>query len=171
MRPRRAEMVEEVAGRPPKVTGVLSRKQGDFDEILAASDVIVELIGGIDPARDYVTRALKEGRHVVTANKQLVAQHGDELVAVLRRGRWERYSRASAALGNDTVFALTESRHVGERPAVWVGTRNGGVSRWDGGGWRRFARPSFLVPLSPSGSIQGTMARGTAMARLTCNAR
>jgi homoserine dehydrogenase len=51
----RADMVEEVAGRRPKVTGVLSRKQGDFDEILAASDVIVELIGGINPARDFVT--------------------------------------------------------------------------------------------------------------------
>ena len=67
-------------------------------------------------------------------------------VAVLRRGRWERYSRAGAALGNDTVFALTESRHVGERPAVWVGTRNGGVSRWDGGGWRRFDRAGGDLP-------------------------
>ena len=65
----RAEMVEEVSGRRPKVTGVLSSDQGDFDEILAASDIVVELIGGTDPARDYVPRALREGRHVVTANK------------------------------------------------------------------------------------------------------
>ena len=57
----RAEMVEEVSGRPPRSPASSSRKKGDFDEILAASDVIVELIGGIDPARDYVTRALREG--------------------------------------------------------------------------------------------------------------
>src|SRR5215471_4812906 len=76
----RAGMVEEVSGKRPKVTGVLSRKKGDFDEILAASDIVVELMGGIDPALDYVTRALREGRHVVTANKQLLAQHGDQLV-------------------------------------------------------------------------------------------
>ena len=38
----RAGMVEEVAGARPKVSGVLSRKRGDFDELLAASDVIVE---------------------------------------------------------------------------------------------------------------------------------
>ena len=73
----RADMVEEVSGRRPKVTGILSRKKGSFDEILAASDIVVELIGGTDPALEYVTRALREGRHVVTANKQLLAQHGE----------------------------------------------------------------------------------------------
>ena len=42
-------------------------------------EIVVELIGGTEPARDYVLRALRAGRHVVTANKQLIAQHGDEL--------------------------------------------------------------------------------------------
>jgi homoserine dehydrogenase len=42
------------------------------------------LIGGTDPARDYVLRALRAGRHVVTANKQLIAQFGDELFDVAR---------------------------------------------------------------------------------------
>src|SRR6187401_2322624 len=82
----RAEAVAEVAGRRPELSGVLRRSQGDFDEILAASDIVVELIGGTDPARDYVTRALREGRHVVTADKQLLAQHGEELVAAAREG-------------------------------------------------------------------------------------
>jgi homoserine dehydrogenase len=39
----------------------------------------VELIGGIEPAREYALRALRSGRHVVTANKQLLSQHGEEL--------------------------------------------------------------------------------------------
>jgi homoserine dehydrogenase len=105
----RADMVEEVAGRRPKVTGVLSRKQGDFDEILAASDVIVELIGGIDPARDFVTRALKEGRHVVTANKQLVAQHGDELVAAAKEGGAQLRFEAAVAGAIPVIRVVQES--------------------------------------------------------------
>jgi homoserine dehydrogenase len=105
----RADMVEEVAGKRPKVTGVLSRKKGDFDEILAASDVVVELIGGIDPAREYVTRALKEGRHVVTANKQLVAQHGEELVAAAKEGGAQLRFEAAVAGAIPVIRVVQES--------------------------------------------------------------
>jgi homoserine dehydrogenase len=76
--------IEAAAGRRPEIVGVLSRSEGDFERILADSEIVVELIGGIDPARDYVLRALREGRHVVTANKQLIAQYGDELFAAAR---------------------------------------------------------------------------------------
>ena len=105
----RADMVEEVSGRRPKVTGVLSRKDGDFDEILAASDVIVELIGGTDPALDYVTRALSEGRHVVTANKQLLAQHGPELVAAAREGGAQLRFEAAVAGAIPVIRVVQES--------------------------------------------------------------
>ena len=105
----RAGMVEEVAGARPKVSGVLSRKRGDFDELLAASDVIVELIGGTDPAREYVIRALREGRHVVTANKQLVAQHGDELVAAAKEGRAQLRFEAAVAGAIPVIRVVQES--------------------------------------------------------------
>ncbi len=105
----RAEMVEEVAGRPPQVTGVLSSKKGDFEEILTASDVIVELIGGVDPAREYVTRALREGRHVITANKQLVAQHGPELVAAAREGGAQLRFEAAVAGAIPVIRVVQES--------------------------------------------------------------
>jgi homoserine dehydrogenase len=105
----RAEMVEEVSGRRATVTGVLSTKEGDFDEILAASDVIVELLGGIDPARDYVTRALREGRHVITANKQLVAQHGEELVAAARDGGAQLRFEAAVAGAIPVIRVVQES--------------------------------------------------------------
>jgi homoserine dehydrogenase len=105
----RAEMVAEVSGRRPKVTGVLSSKEGDFDEILAASDIIVELIGGTDPARDYVTRALREGRHVVTANKQLIAQHGEELVAAAREGGAQLRFEAAVAGAIPVIRVVQES--------------------------------------------------------------
>jgi homoserine dehydrogenase len=105
----RAGMVEEVAGARPKVSGVLSRKRGDFDELLAASDVIVELIGGTDPAREYVIRALREGRHVVTANKQLVAQHGDELVAAAKEGGAQLRFEAAVAGAIPVIRVVQES--------------------------------------------------------------
>jgi homoserine dehydrogenase len=105
----RADMVEEVSGRRPKVTGVLSQKDGDFEEILAASDVIVELIGGTDPALDYVTRALSEGRHVVTANKQLLAQHGPELVAAAREGGAQLRFEAAVAGAIPVIRVVQES--------------------------------------------------------------
>ena len=63
---------------------MLRRSEGDFDRILADSDLIVELIGGIEPAREYILAALRAGKPVVTANKQLVAQYGDELFEAAR---------------------------------------------------------------------------------------
>jgi homoserine dehydrogenase len=77
--PARADRIELITGLRPSISGVLTRSGGSFDEILEGSDLIVELIGGIDPARDYVLRAMRAGRHVVTANKQLLSQHGEEL--------------------------------------------------------------------------------------------
>jgi homoserine dehydrogenase len=105
----RADMVEEVSGRRPQVSGVLSSKQGDFDEILASSDIVVELIGGIDPALDYVTRALRRGRHVVTANKQLLAQHGEELVAAAREGGAQLRFEAAVAGAIPVIRVVQES--------------------------------------------------------------
>jgi homoserine dehydrogenase len=80
----RADAVEASTGRRPVLAGVLTTSQGDYDEILSGSDIVVELIGGTDPARDYVTRALDAGKAVVTANKQLLAQDGDALFAKAR---------------------------------------------------------------------------------------
>ncbi len=76
-----ADRIQRITGQRPEVSGVLSRSSGDFDEILANSDLIVELIGGIEPARGYVLEAMRAGKHVVTANKQLLSQYGDELFA------------------------------------------------------------------------------------------
>jgi homoserine dehydrogenase len=77
-----ADRVQRITGLRPEISGVLSRSSGNFEEILAGSDLIVELIGGTEPARSHVLDAMRAGRHVVTANKQLLSQFGDELFAV-----------------------------------------------------------------------------------------
>src|SRR5438128_1943999 len=71
----RGAAVEAATGRRVEVAGVLTRSEGDFEEILERSELIVELMGGTDPTRDHVLAALRAGRPVVTANKQLLAQH------------------------------------------------------------------------------------------------
>ena len=50
--------IKAACGRPFEIAGVLTTSEGDFDQILAESDVIVELIGGVDDARRYVLAAL-----------------------------------------------------------------------------------------------------------------
>jgi homoserine dehydrogenase len=81
----RAGAIETEVALRPVLSGVLTRGSGDFDEILERSDLIVELMGGIEPTRDYVLRAMEAGRHVVTANKQLLSQHGEEVFEAARR--------------------------------------------------------------------------------------
>lgn len=60
-------------------------------------DIVVELIGGLEPARSFILRALANGKHVVTANKALLATHGEELYAEAReRGRMLAFEAAVA---------------------------------------------------------------------------
>ncbi|MGD0198108.1 MAG: homoserine dehydrogenase [Solirubrobacteraceae bacterium] len=92
-----ADRVTELTGRTPEIVGVLTRSRGDFDEILEQSDLIVELIGGVDDARRYVRAALQSGRDVVTANKQLLSRHGEEL--------WELAREHGRALGFEAAVA------------------------------------------------------------------
>lgn len=75
----RADAIAELTGKRPEVSGVLTSSTGEFDAILAEADVIVELIGGLDPARDYVARSLAAGKPVISANKALVSTYGEEL--------------------------------------------------------------------------------------------
>ncbi len=106
---RRAGAIELATGRRPEITGVLRRSEGDFDRILGNADIIVELIGGIDPARDYVRRALDAGKHVVSANKQLIAQHGDELFDAARASGVQLRFEAAVAGAVPVIRVIQES--------------------------------------------------------------
>ena len=98
-----------MAGRRPEIAGVLRRSEGDFDQILEGSEIVVELIGGTDPARDYVLRALSAGRHVITANKQLIAQHGDELFEAAREAGVQLRFEAAVAGVVPVIRVIQES--------------------------------------------------------------
>jgi homoserine dehydrogenase len=115
----RAAAVEAATGRRPEISGVLTRSGGDFGEILSGSDLIVELIGGTEPARDYVLEALRAGVPVVTANKQLLAQHGEELFAVAREAGVQLRFEAAVAGVIPIVRVIQESFGVTEIAKVF----------------------------------------------------
>ncbi len=105
----RADEIAAITSHRPEIAGVLRRSEGDFDEILAGSDIVVELIGGTDPARDYVRRALEAGKHVISANKQLVAQHGDELFEAARAAGVQLRFEAAVAGVVPVIRVIQES--------------------------------------------------------------
>jgi homoserine dehydrogenase len=115
----RAPAVEAATGRRPEIAGVLTREEGDFGAILERSEVIVELIGGTDPARDYVIDALRAKRPVITANKQLLAQHGEELFDVAREAGVQLRFEAAVAGVIPIVRAIQESFGVTEIAKVF----------------------------------------------------
>jgi homoserine dehydrogenase len=115
----RADAVEAATGRRPEISGVLTRGDGDFGAILERSDLIVELIGGTDPARGYVLEALRAKRPVVTANKQLLAQHGEELFGAAREAGVQLRFEAAVAGVIPIVRAIQESFGVTEISKVF----------------------------------------------------
>jgi homoserine dehydrogenase len=115
----RAEAVEAATGRRPEIAGILTRGEGDFDRILAGSDLIVELMGGTEPTRDHVAAALRAGKPVVTANKQLLAQHGDELFGLAREAGVQLRFEAAVAAVIPIVRAIQEGFGVTEISKVF----------------------------------------------------
>jgi homoserine dehydrogenase len=123
----RAVEVEAITGLRPELRGVLTRSRGDFEEIVAGCDLVVEVMGGLDPARDYVLRAMAAGKHVVTANKQLLSQHGEELWAAAREHGVQLRFEAAVAGVVPVIRVLQESlaaAHVDRLHGIVNGTTN-----------------------------------------------
>ena len=123
----RADAIEAQVGRRPLLAGVLTRSRGDFEDILARSDLIVELMGGIDPTRDHVLRALEAGKHVVTANKQLLSQHGEEVFEAARQGRAQLRFEGAVAGVVPAIRVMAETlagAHIERVHGIVNGTTN-----------------------------------------------
>ena len=72
-------------------------------------DVVVEVMGKIHPAKEFVTAALSGGKHVVTANKDLLAQQGTELLQIAEKNHVSLYYEASVAGGIPILRTLANS--------------------------------------------------------------
>jgi homoserine dehydrogenase len=123
----RADAVAAEVGVRPEIAGVLTTREGDFDQILRESDLVVELIGGTEPARDYVLRAMAAGRHVVTANKQLLSQFGEELFSAARENRVQLRFEAAVAGVVPAIRVMAETlaaAHIERVHGIVNGTTN-----------------------------------------------
>src|SRR5699024_551599 len=72
-----------------------------------AIDVVVEVMGGVEVARDYILRALRAKKHVVTANKDLIALHGPELEETARENGCDLFYEASVGGGIPLLRGLS----------------------------------------------------------------
>ncbi len=123
----RAGAIEKTTGVRPEISGVLTRSRGDFDDILERSDLVVELIGGVEPAREYILRALGAGKHVVTANKQVLSQHGEEIYAAAREAGVQLRFEAAVAGAVPAIRVIHETlaaAHIERVHGIVNGTTN-----------------------------------------------
>ncbi len=123
---RNAEEISRRAGRPIRITQIATRTpekarallQGadsvevnaDIDALVRRPDVdiVLELIGGIEPARSLMLQAIAQGKHVVTANKALLAAHGNEIFAAAQKAGVMVAFEAAVAGGIPIIKALRE---------------------------------------------------------------
>lgn len=112
-----------------RLTGVIAsdtQASTSLDAIIRDPDIaiVVEVIGGIEPAKGFIESALRAGKHVVTANKHLLAKHGAELFALAERQGVTLAYEASVAGGIPIIKALREGL-VANRVRSIAGIVNG----------------------------------------------
>lgn len=100
------------------VRNLSKKREGVPDEVLTDSwesivndpeiSIVIELMGGIEPARTYILQALEAGKHVVTANKDLMAEHGKELMDAAERNHCDLQFEAAVAGGIPIIRPLKE---------------------------------------------------------------
>lgn len=100
-----------------------------FEDILNddSIDIVVELIGGIEPAYTFITAAMQKGKHVVSANKDLIAVKGKELFAAALAHNVDFYFEASVAGGIPIIYPLKQSlaaNRIEEIIGILNGTTN-----------------------------------------------
>ena len=96
----------------------------DAESLILGADIVVELIGGIEPARTYILQALNSGADVVTANKAVMANHGPELFEVAEQVGAQLYYEAAVGGAIPIIRPLRDSL-AGDRVRRILGIVNG----------------------------------------------
>ena len=105
-----SRIADKDLGRARKIAGTKAKITSDAFEVVRAKDIdiVVELIGGTTIAKDLVLEAIRNGKHVVTANKALLATHGNEIFAAAQKKGVMVAFEASVAGGIPIIKALRE---------------------------------------------------------------
>ncbi len=96
----------------------------DAEELILGADIVVELIGGIEPARTYILQALHSGADVITANKAVLASHGPELFEAAEQVGAQLYYEAAVGGAIPIIRPLRDSL-AGDRVRRILGIVNG----------------------------------------------
>lgn len=99
----------------------------DAESLILGADIVIEVMGGIDPAKDYILLALNSGADVVTANKSLLATHGTELFNLAEQVGAQLYFEAAVAGAIPIIRPLRESLG-GDRVKRIMGIVNGSTN-------------------------------------------
>ena len=121
---RNAALIHARAGKQIEIKRVVCRKTDKVilqtqGNVIASNDlnsiiddpsisVVIEVMGGIEPAKTFILNALKNGKYVITANKALLATHGDEIFTEARKQNRSVFFEASVAGGIPVIKALRE---------------------------------------------------------------
>ncbi len=135
-----SSLIEERVGIKPVIKKILVRDlkkkrdvkvdkslfTTDIEEIIEDPEIsiVCELIGGIEPAKSYVLKALQKGKEVITANKAILAQHGDEIWEEARKRKRFLGFEASVGGGIPVIKTLKEAL-IGNHIKSIVGIING----------------------------------------------
>jgi homoserine dehydrogenase len=139
---------------------------GDADDVIADEniDIVVELIGGIDPAYDSVYRALDSGKYVVTANKDLIANKGGELFKVAEKNNVDILFEASVGGGIPIIGPLKSSlasNNINKIVGIVNGTTNYILTRMEkddlsfGDALAKAQELGYAEKANPSSDIEG----------------
>jgi homoserine dehydrogenase len=96
----------------------------DAEALIVGADIVIELIGGLEPARSYILQALNSGADVITANKALLATHGPELFDAAEQVGAQLYYEAAVAAAIPIIRPLRDSL-AGDRIRRIMGIVNG----------------------------------------------
>lgn len=149
---RAAEMPDKV-GAELKITKVLvknlqKKREGIPSEVLTDDwegiihdpeiRIVIELMGGVEPARTYILQALEAGKNVVTANKDLLAEHGQELMEAAERNHCDLCFEAAVGGGIPIIRPLKEclaGNEITEVMGIVNGTTNYILTKMTQEGW------------------------------------
>ena len=149
---RAAEMPDKV-GAELKITKVLvknlqKKREGIPSEVLTDDwegiihdpeiSIVIELMGGVEPARTYILQALEAGKNVVTANKDLLAEHGQELMEAAERNHRDLCFEAAVGGGIPIIRPLKEclaGNEITEVMGIVNGTTNYILTKMTQEGW------------------------------------
>lgn len=99
----------------------------EADQLILGADIVIEVMGGIEPARTYILAALNSGSDVITANKALLATHGTELFEVAEQVGAQLYFEAAVAGAIPIIRPLRESL-AGDKVKRIMGIVNGSTN-------------------------------------------